>query len=77
MLKACRAYFTFEAGNGSGANGFTFDIDFGDGTNAIQHAGIETQTGADIWYDLSGRRLHDKPQQKGIYVTGGKKAIIK
>ena len=77
MLKACRAYFTFEAGNGSGANGFTFDIDFGDGTNAIQHAGVETQTGADIWYDLSGRRLHDKPQQKGIYVTGGKKAIIK
>ena len=29
------------------------------------------------WYDLSGRKLSDKPSQKGIYIYKGKKQIIK
>ena len=31
----------------------------------------------DIWYDLSGHRLQGKPTQKGIYIVGGKKVILR
>ena len=31
----------------------------------------------DIWYDLGGRRLSDKPAQKGIYINKGVKVVMK
>lgn len=31
----------------------------------------------DLWYTLDGRRLDGKPTRKGIYITNGKKHIIK
>lgn len=30
-----------------------------------------------VWYTLDGRRLKGRPTQKGIYITNGKKVIIK
>ena len=30
-----------------------------------------------IWYSLDGRKLSGKPSQKGIYIRGGKKVLIK
>ena len=42
---------------------------------------LNTQTGeistAEGWYTLSGTRLPGKPSQRGIYINGGKKVIIK
>ena len=38
---------------------------------------MATDTRNDTWYDLSGRRLQDKPTAKGIYIYKGKKHIIK
>ena len=35
----------------------------------------ETEEGA--WYSLDGRKLSGKPVQKGIYVNGGKKVLVK
>ena len=29
------------------------------------------------WYDLNGRRLEGKPSEKGIYINGGRKVVIK
>ena len=74
-LKACRAYFTFTASDGGSANDFTFDIDFGNGTNSIQDVRTDNEEGT--WYDLSGRCLNGKPTQKGIYVNEGHKVVIK
>lgn len=59
------------------------------GTNAPSFLGLPTDdlpTGiahtdftahADVWYDLSGRKLNDKPTAKGIYVNNGRKVVIK
>ncbi len=33
--------------------------------------------GDGTWYDLSGRMLNGKPSQKGVYIFGGKKVVIK
>ena len=30
-----------------------------------------------VWYDLNGRRLQQKPTQKGVYILNGKKTVIK
>ncbi len=30
-----------------------------------------------VWYTLDGRRLFVKPTQKGIYISNGRKAVIK
>ena len=35
------------------------------------------EVNSEKWYDLNGRRLQQKPTQKGIYILNGKKAIIK
>lgn len=29
-----------------------------------------------VWYDLSGRRLTEKPTKSGIYIRGGKKVSL-
>jgi hypothetical protein len=38
-------------------------------TNAAQAQGA--------WYDLNGRKLQSAPTQKGIYITNGKKVVVK
>ena len=30
-----------------------------------------------VWYTLDGRRLQGKPTQKGLYIHGGPKVVIK
>lgn len=46
----------------------------------ILQTGIQVSTSADnstcLIYDLSGRRVHGKPQ-KGVYIQGGKEVVIK
>ena len=47
----------------------------------IEVTGIESvrwqQTASHTWYDLSGRRLKSLPTRKGLYISNGKKTIIK
>ena len=38
---------------------------------------VESEKWADTWYDLNGHQLQGKPTQKGVYIHGGKKVVIK
>ena len=69
-LKANRAYLPAV---GSGVNAFTLVFDEGTETGISQ---IETVPGAaDVYYDLSGRRI--ATPGKGLYIKNGKKVLVK
>ena len=69
-LKANRAYM---AAVGGGVNAFTLVFDEATETG-ISH--IETAQGAaDVYYDLSGRRI--ATPGKGLYIKNGKKVLVK
>lgn len=84
-LKACRAYFRFKAPEGA-AKALTFSLDFGlpVGVNAPD----EAQRGAEntALFTLAGQRVGNARSvaqgatshlQKGIYICGGKKMVVK
>ncbi len=50
--------------------------DLGGDTTGIMDNRRETITN-NYWYTLDGRKLQGKPTQKGVYITNGKKVIIK
>ena len=58
----------------SGVREFILNLD--DEPNAIEEMKVGT-TCATGWYTLDGRRLHDKPSVRGIYLNNGKKVFIK
>ena len=60
-------------GSSAGAN--YVGIEFEDGMTGIS----ETPKGTTDtkWFTLDGRRLNGKPAVKGVYVTGGRKVVIK
>ena len=35
------------------------------------------EANSEKWYDLNGRRLQQKPTQKGVYILNGKKTVVK
>lgn len=82
-INSCRAYFQLNnglvAGEPSstvGINNFVFN--FGDETNAIENIQSSTfNLRPEGWYTLDGRKLNNKPTQKGIYINNGQKFIIK
>ena len=43
---------------------------------AISTVEADTDTDADVYYDLSGRRLEGKPNTKGVYIKDGKKVVF-
>ena len=85
-LNACRGYFKLKGvtvnGNGNGVR--SFNINFGDDATGIvemrdekgeMRNGHEYEDGG--WYTVDGRRLDGKPAQKGLYIHGGRKVVIK
>lgn len=73
QTKAHKAYLIDDVSAGS--RGF-LSISSGDAT------AIDNTKGADAvvsstWYTLDGRRLQCKPKEKGVYVRGGQKFIVK
>lgn len=73
QTKAHKAYLIDDVS--AGARGF-LSISSGDAT------AIDNTKGADAvvsstWYTLDGRRLQGKPKEKGVYVRGGQKFIVK
>ena len=46
-------------------------------TSIEQPINVVTNSGNDVWYTLDGRKMQGMPTQKGIYITNGKKIIIK
>lgn len=87
-IKAFRAYFKLQngitAGNTSSpASIRSFNISFGDeeGTTAISALLVPSPSGGLGrglgWYTLDGRRLNGKPSQNGLYISSGKKVVVK
>ena len=75
-LMACRAYFQFT----EAAAARELVLDFGDGeaTRIEEFKNSEIEgLNADMWYDLSGRKLEKMPTKKGVYILNGKKTVIK
>jgi len=74
-VNAFRAYFTVNLGNQAKVRDFVL------GFNGLDANAIESITaspdGEGGWFDLSGRRLVEKPAQRGIYICNGKKVIIR
>jgi len=57
----------------------SFAMDFGDdSTLGIQQiVNSKSSNSKSEWYSLDGRQLQGKPAQKGVYITKGRKIIIK
>ena len=39
--------------------------------------GISEQPAANVWYGIDGQRIEGQPTHKGIYITNGRKVVIK
>jgi hypothetical protein len=60
----------------------SYVIDFGDGENVTGIVSIENgkwkmENEADAWFSLDGRRLSGRPSAKGVYISNGKKVVIR
>ncbi len=78
-LGANRAYLVTPASSARG-----FDLSWDDvvptsieqyPTSDTPHSTLDTQQSP--WYTLDGRKLAKKPTQKGVYINGGKKVVVK
>jgi hypothetical protein len=87
QVNAFRGYFQLKQGLKAGdtsAGVRAFVLNFGDDSNAtgIVSAGANSSlftlhSSLSEWYSLDGRKLSGKPTQRGIYVHGGKKVVVK
>ena len=83
-IGACRGYFQLNGitvGNpNSGASGLNIVMDFGDDATSIRSLSPDpspSREGSEYWYDMSGRKLSQQPTQKGVYIHGGHKVVLK
>ena len=72
-LGANKAYLDTTAGTTSKGFIFTFD----DPTAIINAQSSMLNPQSDNWYTLDGRKLASKPTAPGIYITNGKKIVIR
>ena len=42
----------------------------------IDSAIEDSDSKADVWYDLNGRILQGRPEHRGVYINQGKKVIV-
>ena len=69
--------FTVHHGNGP-APQFISISDINGGTTGIEDVRCKMSDGrGDNWYDLNGRKLQQKPTQKGVYILNGHKTVIR
>ena len=80
-LGACRAYFKIGEDSGSQAKIRSFNLNFDEGTESgiidLKAPVMDERNATDGWYTLSGVRLNGKPTEKGMYIYGGKKVMVK
>lgn len=80
-MNAFRGYFHVDLGSGaSQVRAFVLNLDgeTATGISLIDNGQLtmDNYAGADEWYTLDGRKLNDKPTQKGIYIHNGKKVVV-
>ena len=77
-LGGMRAYFLVGSDEQAQARQLsTFNIDFDDEATAIASVQAVKHAVSDTWHTLDGRRLQKQPTQRGIYISNGRKIIIK
>ncbi len=83
-LHCFRAHFNIPAGGSASQPVKAYQINFGDSqtTEILSIHNSEfiihnSLTDEEAWYSLDGRRLSDRPRQKGVYIHGGKKVLVK
>ena len=80
LLNAFRHAFVFRATDGSalpaGELDFTLNFD-DDTTTGIVEVDGTTARMPEAYYNIQGMKLNNAPKQKGIYITNGKKFIVK
>ena len=72
-LKATRAYFILPTGSGQ-AQSFSFRLENG-GLTGISEASTDSRHDGS-WYTIEGRRIA-QPTEKGIYIHGNRKVVVK
>ena len=72
-LKAFRAYFQF--GENVIQSARTFVLDFGDGSQATSISSLPADMLEGDWYTVSGMKV--ETLKKGIYISNGKKVVVK
>ena len=87
QVNAFRAYFQLKNGLTCGtpaAHVRAFNLNFDDDDNATGIVSAEANSSLftlhsslSEWYTLDGRKLSGKPTQRGIYIHGGKKVVVK
>ena len=80
LLNAFRHAFVFRATDGSAlpAGELDFTLNFDDGTTTgIVEVDGTTARMPEGYYNIQGMKLNNAPKQKGIYITNGKKFIVK
>ena len=74
-IGSCRALFRLKINE---AEARSFVLNFNDETTGVVHTEItEITEKGEAWYTLDGRKLSGKPAQRGVYISNGKKIIIK
>ena len=53
------------------------DLNGDDATGIEEVRSLMAEGRGDVWYDMSGRRLQQKPAGKGVYILNGRKVVIK
>ena len=80
LLNAFRHAFVFKATDvDATALDFTLNFDDGSSTTGIVEVDGAPRKGSapEGYYNLQGMKLDKAPRQKGIYITNGKKIIVK
>ena len=76
-LAANKAYLVYKPAAGSNVTYFSFGDESGVETDDISVPNVKVVKVDDAWYTLQGARLNGQPTQRGIYIHGGKKVIVK
>ena len=77
-IGAFRAYFQLNgitAGTLATGDIKSIVLNFSDEETGITTTNLTNQ--ADAWYTIDGRRLDKKPAQRGLYISNGRKLVIK
>lgn len=77
-LQSCRAYFWVKPNDNGSASAHRVVFGPYEVPTMITTTDLTEDTDkADAWYTLDGRRLSGKPTQRGVYVNGERKVVIK
>lgn len=74
-VPAGKAFLPLNTDNGANAQSLT--LVFADEVTGIKSLSSDEHNMQNDWYSLGGTRLNGKPSQRGIYINGNKKVVIK